>query len=656
MNNIPQKPYKPLTPFGIFVKHNFPFTEATYEARDNYDLLCKVMGQLNKVKYNQGIAQENIEALYNFLNTLDLQDEVNNKLDEMAESGELQEIMADYLNANANWCFDTVQDMKNATNLIDGSYAKTLGYYNVNDGGESQYYISSSEPTNEYFYETLPNNLYAILICTPQEVRAKQLGCIGDKTTDTTIQLQNAIDFCLNSQRDLIIDGIFKTTTPINTKGVKLKGLTNNNPVGVRVYTSEQYGYIGFDYLNNTGSGALITFEDYISDVVTYGNGIISETANPIIYCNSSSAKKLDLENIFVCGWLRSPNQVGIEEVIDDDTMTYINGYNTFNNVNVFNCGGDGIKLHSIESQNWTNLSVRYNGGHGLNVVADLTKDTPIDYTTISNSNFSCNAKNGVNLYRTFRKNLSFINCKASDAGMYSIRGQAPNNIVTAYCGFYVYGGNPKPANTIAQQNLIFDNCSGEYTEKLIHVETLGTSENTTLNFLEIKNCTSFRYSSNDSCLAYINIDYSKTLSLYDNYTTAPTFYKFGDKSKNGTLIPLINDDKFNEAYSSYLTPTISHHESLNVTVNNIYRRGDIITFFFNALATDNISAWATLFNNMPIPITDTIIPIMIANTPYRATVYTGRNVTCPQAITSGQNVILSGSYVVKHLSNKNGQ
>ena len=75
-----------------------------------------------------------VKEIQNFLKTLDLQDEVNNKLDEMAESGELQEIMAAYLNTKAIFGFDNVASMKEATNLIDGSYAKTLGFYSKNDG------------------------------------------------------------------------------------------------------------------------------------------------------------------------------------------------------------------------------------------------------------------------------------------------------------------------------------------------------------------------------------------------------------------------------------------------------------------------------------------------------------------------------------------
>jgi len=68
-NNIPQKPYNPITPFGIFVKSNFPFIEATYEARDNYDLLCKVYEYVKKMDGNQKILEENVSYLYTFLNT-----------------------------------------------------------------------------------------------------------------------------------------------------------------------------------------------------------------------------------------------------------------------------------------------------------------------------------------------------------------------------------------------------------------------------------------------------------------------------------------------------------------------------------------------------------------------------------------------------------
>lgn len=104
-NFIPeQEPYKKLTPFKLFVKSNFPFIEATYEALDNYGLYCKVVEYLNNVISNENAVESNVNELYDafvslntyvseFFDNLDVQEEVNNKLDEMVEDGTLDEII-----------------------------------------------------------------------------------------------------------------------------------------------------------------------------------------------------------------------------------------------------------------------------------------------------------------------------------------------------------------------------------------------------------------------------------------------------------------------------------------------------------------------------------------------------------------------------------
>lgn len=104
-NFVPEQgTYKPLTPFHLFVKSNFPFIEATYEALDNYGLYCKVVEYLNNVIENENTVENNVTALYNafvslnnyvsnYFDNLDVQEEINNKLDDMASSGELQQIL-----------------------------------------------------------------------------------------------------------------------------------------------------------------------------------------------------------------------------------------------------------------------------------------------------------------------------------------------------------------------------------------------------------------------------------------------------------------------------------------------------------------------------------------------------------------------------------
>ena len=129
---------KNLKPFKLFALKNFPFIEADFDAITNYELLCKIVEYLNNVIASQNETMENVQELStafnqlydyvnNYFDNLDVQEEINNKLDDMVEAGTLQEIIADYLNAKAVFGFDTVADMIVAENLIDGSYARTCG-------------------------------------------------------------------------------------------------------------------------------------------------------------------------------------------------------------------------------------------------------------------------------------------------------------------------------------------------------------------------------------------------------------------------------------------------------------------------------------------------------------------------------------------------
>lgn len=82
-----------------------------------------------------------VEELKYYIEHLDLQEEVNNKLDEMAESGELAEIIAQYLELQGLLCYNTLADLKGADNLADGSFAKTYGTTTYNDSEGAFYKI-----------------------------------------------------------------------------------------------------------------------------------------------------------------------------------------------------------------------------------------------------------------------------------------------------------------------------------------------------------------------------------------------------------------------------------------------------------------------------------------------------------------------------------
>ena len=197
--------YKELTPFKWFVLQNFPFIEADFDSLTNYELFSKVVEYLNKTINNMNITGEKMEEVTNnfielknyvdnYFNNLDVQEEINNKLDEMTDQGTLQEIITNYLNTKAIFCYDTVNDMKQATNLINGSYAKTLGYYEINDGGNGLYKIvdDNTLTIDNGLVHELNNGLKAKLIIKNNIVNVKQFGAKGDGVTDDGLSVKNA--------------------------------------------------------------------------------------------------------------------------------------------------------------------------------------------------------------------------------------------------------------------------------------------------------------------------------------------------------------------------------------------------------------------------------------------------------------------------------
>ena len=84
---------------------------------------------------------EAVREIQQWIETLDLQDEVDNKLDEMAESGELAEIIAQYIQLNGVLAYDTIADMAAAENLVAGSIARVLGNSSYATGDGAYYRI-----------------------------------------------------------------------------------------------------------------------------------------------------------------------------------------------------------------------------------------------------------------------------------------------------------------------------------------------------------------------------------------------------------------------------------------------------------------------------------------------------------------------------------
>lgn len=139
---------------------------------------------------------------------LDVTEAVNNKINKMAEDGTLAEIIERYLKDKVIYDFDTVADMKLATDLVDGSYAKTYGFYSLNDGGGAEYVIKAvdeADVIDDATIISISGQLNAHLI-VKREMSVKQFGCRGNGSTDDTTRFGIAI---ANSKKLIVDEGTY---------------------------------------------------------------------------------------------------------------------------------------------------------------------------------------------------------------------------------------------------------------------------------------------------------------------------------------------------------------------------------------------------------------------------------------------------------------
>ena len=128
-----KKELKPITPFKMFIKGYFPFIEDTMEAIDNYDLLCKVVEYLNNVVAQTNNMIDDMNYLLNWFNNLDVQDEINNKLDEMALSGELEDLLRNVRTATSNYISQTYTKKETDFEDVDLLNMDTADFYELWD-------------------------------------------------------------------------------------------------------------------------------------------------------------------------------------------------------------------------------------------------------------------------------------------------------------------------------------------------------------------------------------------------------------------------------------------------------------------------------------------------------------------------------------------
>lgn len=138
---------RPLSPFQEFCVKFLGYIPSSYDDCMTYlECLIYTYNYLKNeivptVEKQNDVVQELKNYVEHYFDNLDVQEEINNKLDEMATDGTLEDIITTYVQLKGVLSFDTLSAMKSVTYLADGCTCRTLGYTTKNDGLGNYYKV-----------------------------------------------------------------------------------------------------------------------------------------------------------------------------------------------------------------------------------------------------------------------------------------------------------------------------------------------------------------------------------------------------------------------------------------------------------------------------------------------------------------------------------
>ena len=298
---------------GLFTNYIFKAIPLAFdESLSYYETLLGLLHYLKNVIIptvnNNADAVAELQTLYeqlhdyvkNYFDNLDVQEEINNKLDEMVEDGTLQSILMNY--ANVTKTYNTFDELIEDTTIVDNMKVKTLGYHNINDNGNGNYYISENSNLNGYKINSAVTGLYIYLIEDKGIVNVKQFGAYGDGTHDDTTAIQNAINYINDTdiETQQIVPSnpswlrYFATSKTLYFPNGKYKIQSTLNFNGSRYYNIDGNN----SYIESTSSLPIFKFSGYGGTKSIIKNLVFNEVYNAITFDNTNlDTSKVNIEN-----------------------------------------------------------------------------------------------------------------------------------------------------------------------------------------------------------------------------------------------------------------------------------------------------------------------------------------------------------------------
>lgn len=272
--------------------------------------------------------------------------------------------------------FDTVADMKAATNLTTGDYARTGGFHTVNDEGGALYKITDTGTANEMNVIAVGTGLYATLIIETDYINVKQFGAYGDNDHDDLSAIQACIDYghATDNLSIYLPEGRYVVGNAISLyEYMELRGNTRTS-----VHIIKNVNTVDSDtnvdavlILKKSADMSLrYTHGTHINNVWFEGNrtttyGIYCPTESPRIEIDDVSIQKAITGIKLHSGWLYAIKDTSINPVENGIDIGELGTSTTLNMTNVYVNGGTGIgyKLKAVGYSGLTNIACDGNSG-----------------------------------------------------------------------------------------------------------------------------------------------------------------------------------------------------------------------------------------------------------------------------------------------------
>ena len=555
------------------------------ESMTYYEALCWLYNWLDKTVIpainTEGEAITELQNAFttlenyvnNYFDNLDVQEEINNKLDEMAEAGELTDIIAQYLGLAGMITFNTVAEMKLAENLVNGSKCETLGFYNYNDGGNALYKVrnvTNEDTIDEMTLFALNDPSLVAELIADDSINIKQIGAHGDNSSNDTSFIEKALNtyhniyipygtylinsaISINNKNDIYIhgdnsvikiNGLFKGLTFDGCNNINIKDLTFTSPLQYEetpstldrdiIIIMKSCNDINFNN-NNVIEGAMGIIFDSCEDII-FKNNIIHDFKGWGCYFG------YELSKIYKA---LISNNISYNSTYDGIKLTgYIRDIIIENNT-CYNNTRDGIDYagHTAKNVILTNNNCYNNTLQGIDFKQlerdiypyDNTFDKEFESIKINNNLITNNNLHGINLQ------LYYNDTNINDVEI------SNNNIVMQSTENNFSSGGIR----IAPCNLSDRNC-------LIIHDNFVNAKDKNLTCLRLSNTTNVTIENNkliNGQTASIYIDYNAVLSDYN--TGVSDLYIL-----NNTLTTGTNVNSQNITFSNVTTPT-------NIVINN---------------------------------------------------------------------------------------